>query len=218
MADTRKISHRYLSGRVKIAGTESLSSDRHLYVEPSQVEPNLGYPGEKSIPVSNRYYQLITIDNGTSYDRYWSELTGLSAGGITVFDESVQVGAANSTTKLDFIGRGVVATASGSISTITVNTSLVHVGTSSPSGTPEEGDLWWNDETGRMAIYYSDPDSNQWVEVSQGPAGPAGPGASDDAPATASSSGTTGDIAYDSNYLYVCVATDTWKRVELSTW
>ena len=69
-----------------------------------------------------------------------------------------------------------------------------------------------------MAIYYSDPDSNQWVEVSQGPAGPAGPGASDDAPATASSSGTTGDIAYDSDYLYVCVATDTWKRVALSTW
>lgn len=38
------------------------------------------------------------------------------------------------------------------------------------------------------------------------------------APATASSSGNAGSIAYDSDYLYVCVAINTWKRVGLSTW
>jgi len=38
------------------------------------------------------------------------------------------------------------------------------------------------------------------------------------APATATSTGTAGDIAYDSSYIYVCVATDTWKRSALSTW
>jgi hypothetical protein len=37
------------------------------------------------------------------------------------------------------------------------------------------------------------------------------------APASSSSSGTAGDIRYDSNYLYVCVATNTWKRSALST-
>lgn len=37
-------------------------------------------------------------------------------------------------------------------------------------------------------------------------------------PATATATGTTGDIAYDSNYVYVCVATNTWKRSALSTW
>lgn len=37
-------------------------------------------------------------------------------------------------------------------------------------------------------------------------------------PETASSQGTTGQISWDSNYIYVCVATDTWKRVALSTW
>jgi hypothetical protein len=36
--------------------------------------------------------------------------------------------------------------------------------------------------------------------------------------ATASSTGTQGDICHDSNYIYVCVATNTWKRVLLSTW
>jgi len=27
--------------------------------------------------------------------------------------------------------------------------------------------------------------------------------------------GSQGDISWDSNYLYVCTATDTWKRVSL---
>jgi len=30
--------------------------------------------------------------------------------------------------------------------------------------------------------------------------------------------GTVGDIRWDSDYVYVCVATDTWKRATLSTW
>jgi len=38
------------------------------------------------------------------------------------------------------------------------------------------------------------------------------------APASASSTGVAGTIAYDSNYFYQCVATDTWKRTALSTW
>lgn len=41
---------------------------------------------------------------------------------------------------------------------------------------------------------------------------------SDTAPASASSTGTAGMLAYDANYLYVCVATDTWKRVAIATW
>ena len=36
-------------------------------------------------------------------------------------------------------------------------------------------------------------------------------------PANSSASGTKGEIAYDTEYIYVCVATNTWKRVALST-
>ena len=39
-----------------------------------------------------------------------------------------------------------------------------------------------------------------------------------DTPASASAAGVTGSLAYDENYIYVCTATDTWKRVALSTW
>lgn len=38
------------------------------------------------------------------------------------------------------------------------------------------------------------------------------------APATAASSGTAGQFAYDSSYIYVCIATDTWERVGIATW
>jgi hypothetical protein len=39
-----------------------------------------------------------------------------------------------------------------------------------------------------------------------------------DAPATASSTGTAGQMAYDADYLYLCVDTDTWVRAPFSTW
>lgn len=38
------------------------------------------------------------------------------------------------------------------------------------------------------------------------------------APASASASGTAGDITWDANYIYVCVANNTWKRVAIATW
>ena len=37
-------------------------------------------------------------------------------------------------------------------------------------------------------------------------------------PSSATDTGTTGTIRWDSNYIYVCVATNTWKRVAISTW
>ncbi len=37
-------------------------------------------------------------------------------------------------------------------------------------------------------------------------------------PVAASSNGVTGQIAYDTNYIYVCVATNTWRRASTSVW
>jgi len=37
-------------------------------------------------------------------------------------------------------------------------------------------------------------------------------------PATATSTGKAGDIAYDSSYFYVCTATNVWKRAAIGTW
>ena len=37
-------------------------------------------------------------------------------------------------------------------------------------------------------------------------------------PASATATGATGEICWDANYIYVCTATNTWKRAALSTW
>ena len=38
------------------------------------------------------------------------------------------------------------------------------------------------------------------------------------APASATATGTAGDIRYDASYIYICTATDTWKRAAITTW
>lgn len=38
------------------------------------------------------------------------------------------------------------------------------------------------------------------------------------APANASSTGTAGMIAFDSDYVYYCTGVNTWKRVAIATW
>ena len=37
-------------------------------------------------------------------------------------------------------------------------------------------------------------------------------------PSSASDTGTAGTIYYDSSYLYICTATDTWRRIAHATW
>jgi len=37
-------------------------------------------------------------------------------------------------------------------------------------------------------------------------------------PASATATGTTGEICWDANYIYVCTATNTWKRTAIATW
>ena len=38
------------------------------------------------------------------------------------------------------------------------------------------------------------------------------------APASSSAAGILGSIVADANYIYVCTATNTWKRVAIATW
>ena len=37
-------------------------------------------------------------------------------------------------------------------------------------------------------------------------------------PGTTSAAGTAGDIAWDADYIYVCIATNSWKRASIVTW
>ena len=37
-------------------------------------------------------------------------------------------------------------------------------------------------------------------------------------PASATAAGNAGDICWDTSYVYVCTATNTWRRVAHGTW
>jgi hypothetical protein len=37
-------------------------------------------------------------------------------------------------------------------------------------------------------------------------------------PASSSATGITGEITWDNDYIYMCVATNTWKRSQLTSW
>jgi hypothetical protein len=37
-------------------------------------------------------------------------------------------------------------------------------------------------------------------------------------PASATATGTTGEICWDADYIYICTATNTWKRTAIATW
>ncbi len=55
------------------------------------------------------------------------------------------------------------------------------VGTSAPANARANLDFWWNNDSGKLKLYYNDGTSSQWVDASpanpgpQGPAGPTGP-------------------------------------------
>ena len=65
------------------------------------------------------------------------------------------------------------------------------------SPTPENGDLWWESDSGILKVYYTDGDSNQWVDASHGsgapgPTGLAGPPGAAGGPGPAGSPGPPG--------------------------
>ena len=37
-------------------------------------------------------------------------------------------------------------------------------------------------------------------------------------PASATATGTVGQIHWDGDYIYICIATNTWKRVLIESW
>jgi hypothetical protein len=113
---------KYGSGSKKVTPNVGLRTSRYQYLTLEDAEPNLGFTTEKVLPLKDNYYQLVSFDGGTVYDRYWQVAPAGIITGISIFDEGFIVGTGNSINKLDFRGNIITATANdfGTISTITV--------------------------------------------------------------------------------------------------
>jgi Chaperone of endosialidase len=113
---------KYGSGSKKVTPNAGLRTSRYQYLALEDAEPNLGFTSEKVLPIKDNYYQLVSFDGGTVYDRYWQVAPAGIITGISIFDEGLIVGTGNSINKIDFRGNIITATANnfGTISTITV--------------------------------------------------------------------------------------------------
>ena len=166
---------KYLSGRAKRVPQDQLSEDRYQYLGLDQAEPNLSDPLVSPSVPSGAQYQLVAVPAYPG-KRYWVPVGGgLVPGAITIFDEDNPVSASSSITQLNFVGAAVTANVSvqspsghpGIAATVTVIP--VSVGETPPNyPTPNEGELWWESDTGDLYIYYNDGDSAQWVQTNAG--------------------------------------------------
>ena len=167
---------KYLSGRQKRRPQDKLTEDRYQYLGLDQAEPNLADPATSPGVPAGAQFQLIAV-SGFDGQRFWVPVGGeLQPGSITIFDEGSQVSGTSSITQLNFVGAAVTAVASvqspsghpGVAATVTVIP--VTVGDNPPigAGTTNNGELWWESDTGDLYVYYNDGDSSQWVMANSG--------------------------------------------------
>jgi hypothetical protein len=92
--------------------------------------------------------------------------------------------------------------------TITIDEPVPISAGSTPPATNPAGTLWFDNVSGRLYVYYD----SSWIDAS--PKGVASSIMSGTKTSTAT--GTVGQITYDDNYIYICTATNTWKRSPLT--
>jgi hypothetical protein len=104
---------KYLSGRATRTPQSDITSDRYEFIGLEQTEPNLGDPVFPGAPTpTGQQYQLVAVESNPG-ERYWVPIGGgVAAGSISVFNENSLVGAANSTTQLNFVGNAISAVGS----------------------------------------------------------------------------------------------------------
>lgn len=139
-----------------------------LWTEDSNNPVNIYYPNNVAIGANstNTSYRLHV--NGTANVTGTLTANSFSGNGasLTNVDADTLEGYTLAT---------VLSSSSGSIS----------VGNSAPSNA-SEGDLWWNPDTLRMYVYYSDSTSDQWVDTN-----PPSPGVAPNIQAVATQLGST---------------------------
>ena len=73
-------------------------------------------------------------------------------------------------------------------------------------------------ENGTVEIYYNDNKKLETTSTGTKTTGQMDLAALNTAVTNSDDNGNVGEIRFTSDYIYVCVADDTWKRVALSTW
>ena len=133
-----------------------------------QTAYNAVYSGDynKPTPVGNQY-QIVSVP-GFPGERFWVPIGGgTTPGALSIFDEGILIGTAAHITEIDFRGAPVTATALPNQNRATVRVTPATI-SSNPPPNPYHGELWWEDDTGDLMIWYQDGNSGQWVVANSG--------------------------------------------------
>ena len=133
-----------------------------------QTAYNAVYSGDynKPTPVGNQY-QIVSVP-GFPGERFWVPIGGgTTPGALSIFDEGILIGTAAHITEIDFRGAPVTATALPNQNRATVRVTPATI-SSNPPPNPYHGELWWEDDTGDLMIWYQDGTSGQWVVANSG--------------------------------------------------
>jgi len=177
-----------------------------------------GVLGWRAPPSAGSNTQVQFADGtllGGNANLTFNKTTGtLSARNITVANvtSNANISATTSVTSADIIASNAVTARSGAY--VILNTqndaNTKFVALQGPSTVSGSYILWSLPNTaGAVGEYLTTNGSGQMTWKAP---------VTSSVPANASSTGTVGQIAYDSDYVYVCVATNTWKRSALTTW
>ena len=128
-------------------------------------------------------------------------------------------GVSSDTVQADAILRSSTGSGSFKIQGGQSNTTVVSLAYDAIGGTTLAGDGGATGEfkiraDGSLALTFDSSQNAEFAGEVYAPTLRIGTGA----PSSSSDTGAAGQIKYDSNYIYVCTATNTWKRVALSTW
>jgi hypothetical protein len=96
-----------------------------------------------------------------------SQTTGPDTGHKLWLDSYVDAGTKTNVFGVDRVTQVVDFTQNPTVNGVPIGGGVVFVGDTAPA-TPTPGQLWWETATGKLAIWYEDVDSSQWVQLNGG--------------------------------------------------
>jgi hypothetical protein len=173
------------------------------------------YQTTMAVPASNAGNTIVSDDTGITITDLFGDVFQMtqdyafftldnSGGGVSVFFDGTNYGASISD------GNGNALLLGDGFGNFNLSNEPGHAGIISPSGD--------------ICFVYGNPltvgvaGGNQFVINSSGMSLNCPLTIPTHTPASSSDTGAAGQIAWDSSYVYICTATNTWKRSALATW
>ena len=136
----------------------------------------------------------------------------LAGGVLAYFKNASTTNSTDATIRLEATGSGNIAAASLSAVHTGDGSSAFTVGTRNAGGSVTE--CARIDSSGRLLVGTASDSGGALLQVN----GDRIRVATAKTPASATATGTAGEVCWDANYIYVCTATNTWKRAAIATW